>query len=63
MVCAPTARIDAVIARQTVLQRLFDNRWVSLIAIDPDTGSAQRYTGSFTWLAVESEVVSCSQIA
>jgi uncharacterized protein YbcC (UPF0753/DUF2309 family) len=62
-VYAPTTRIDAVIARQTVLQRLFDNRWVLLTAIDPDTGIARRYTGNFTWLAVESEVVSCSQIA
>ncbi len=63
IVYAPTTRIDAVIARQTVLQRLFDNRWVLLTAIDPDTGIARRYTGNFTWLAVESEVVSCSQIA
>jgi uncharacterized protein YbcC (UPF0753/DUF2309 family) len=63
IVCAPTARIDAVIARQTVLQRLFDNRWVMLTAIDPDTGVARSYAGNFTWLAVESEVVSCSQIA
>lgn len=64
IVYAPTARIDAVITRQTVLQRLFDNRWVSLVAIDPGDGVARRYTGNHTWSPVEStEVVTCPQIA
>ena len=63
IVCAPTTRIDAVIARQTVLQRLFDNRWVLLTAIDPDTGAERRYAGNLTWVHIESEGVSCSQIA
>ncbi len=64
VVYAPTARIDAVIARQTVLGRIFDNRWVSLVAIDPDNGVAQRYAGQHTWIPMHStEVASCSQIA
>jgi uncharacterized protein YbcC (UPF0753/DUF2309 family) len=64
IVYAPTARIDAVIARQTILQRLFDNRWVSLTAIDPHDGLVQRYTGNHTWFPERStEVASCSQIA
>jgi uncharacterized protein YbcC (UPF0753/DUF2309 family) len=63
-VFAPLARIDAVIARQSVLQSLFNNRWVSLMAIDPDTGAAHQYAGHHTWIPVQqSEVVSCSQIA
>jgi uncharacterized protein YbcC (UPF0753/DUF2309 family) len=63
-VYAPTARIDAVIARQTVLGRIFDNHWVTLVAIDPDTGRTQRYAGHHTWLPMHStEVASCSQIA
>lgn len=64
IVYAPTSRIDAVIARQTVLQRLFNNRWVSLVAIDPEDGVARSYAGPCNWLAVPTaEVVSCSQIA
>jgi uncharacterized protein YbcC (UPF0753/DUF2309 family) len=64
IVYAPTERIDAVIARQTVLARIFDNRWVSLVAIDPDTGRAQRYAGQHTWIPMQStEAAPCSQIA
>jgi uncharacterized protein YbcC (UPF0753/DUF2309 family) len=64
VVYAPTERIDAVIARQTVLARIFDNRWVSLVAIDPDNGGAQRYAGQHTWIPMHAtEVAACSQIA
>jgi len=63
IVYAPTSRIDAVIARQTVLQRLFDHRWVLLVAIDPDRGIAQRYAGNSQWITLDTaEVVSCSHI-
>ena len=40
---APADRIAAVIEAHPVLQRLFGNEWVQLIAIDPETGSARRW--------------------
>lgn len=49
VVCAPTHRIDAIVARQGILQRLFQNRWVHLVAIDPDDGRAAIYRGARTW--------------
>ena len=43
---APLARIDMVIERNPILQRLFGNSWVSLAARD-DTGHQwQRWTPS-----------------
>jgi uncharacterized protein YbcC (UPF0753/DUF2309 family) len=64
VVYAPTSRLDAVIARQSVLQRLFDNRWVSLVAIDPDDGAMRRYAGHHSWLLISpKEAAACSQIA
>ena len=40
---APADRIAAVIEAHPVLQRLFGNEWVQLVAIDPETGSARRW--------------------
>lgn len=40
---APLERISAVIAGHPVLQRLFGNEWVQLVAIDPATGTAKRW--------------------
>ncbi len=50
VIAAPTNRIDAVLARQKVVRRLFENRWIRAIAIDPHDGIARRYTGSARWL-------------
>jgi len=36
VIYAPTTKIDPIIARQEILQKLFFNGWVKLIAIDPD---------------------------
>ena len=63
IIYAPVARIDAVIGRQTILQRLFDNRWVTLLAIDPDDGTVRRYCGRHQWTTLDQEVASCSQLA
>jgi uncharacterized protein YbcC (UPF0753/DUF2309 family) len=64
VVYAPPARIAAIIARQQVLQRLFDHRWVSLVAIDPHDGSAHRYGGALTWIPhPPTENPACSQTA
>jgi uncharacterized protein YbcC (UPF0753/DUF2309 family) len=64
IVYAPRERIDAIIARQQVLQRLFDHRWVSLVAIDPGDGSAHRYAGMRRWLPSHpTEMAVCSPIS
>lgn len=40
---APLDRIDSVIAGHPVLQRLFGNGWVQLVAIDPATSEPRRW--------------------
>lgn len=40
---APLERIDSVIAGHPVLQRLFGNGWVQLVAIDPVTSEPRRW--------------------
>jgi uncharacterized protein YbcC (UPF0753/DUF2309 family) len=60
VVYAPRERINAIIARQQVLQRLFDHRWVSLVAIED--GVVYRYAGAAAWHpARPSEDQTCSQ--
>lgn len=49
---APTSRITPVIGRHTVLQNLFHNQWVTLVAVDPDSGVSQRYSSSGAWEAM-----------
>jgi len=62
VVCAPPERIDAIVARQQVLQRLFDHRWVTLVAIDPDRRNARRYAGAHTWHPITAtEDLACPQ--
>ncbi len=62
VVYAPRARIDAIIARQQVLRRLFDHRWVSLVAIEPGDGSVHRYAGARVWHPHPTETPVCSPI-
>lgn len=40
---APFERIAHVIESHPILQRLFGNGWVQLVAIDPETGKARRW--------------------
>lgn len=40
---APIERVGAVIEANPVLQRLFGNEWVHLVALDPETGRTQRW--------------------
>jgi uncharacterized protein YbcC (UPF0753/DUF2309 family) len=62
VVCAPPERIDAIVARQQVLQRLFDHRWVTLVAIGPDGRNARHYAGARTWLPITApEDLACPQ--
>ncbi|MBC8352765.1 MAG: DUF2309 domain-containing protein [Planctomycetes bacterium] len=52
---APTDRITNIIAKHTLLQHLFHNQWVNLVAVDPDTGEFHRYLPDATWQA-ESQI-------
>jgi uncharacterized protein YbcC (UPF0753/DUF2309 family) len=51
IVNAPRARIDRVIARNVILQRLFHNEWLGLAAFDPETNSFWNYRPDATWEA------------
>ena len=46
---APIERIDAVIARNPVLQQLFDGEWVHLVALDGTTGTWSRRGPDGAW--------------
>lgn len=46
---APPKRITEIIGRQPLLQRMFQNRWVWLIARDPATERTYRYEGAEGW--------------
>jgi hypothetical protein len=52
---APTDRIEEIIRRHHILQHLYDNRWVNLVALDPRTETFHRYLPGFAWerLAVD----------
>lgn len=56
VVMAPVARLATLIARNTILQRLFDNEWVALLVIDPETGRFLRYRPGRTWTDVTPKV-------
>jgi len=46
---APPGRIATVIERHHALQHLFDHGWVTLVALDPLTGSFHRYRPPLEW--------------
>lgn len=46
---APQARIQAIIHKHTLLQHLFHNQWMHLIAWDPDSKNFSRYLRDSTW--------------
>ena len=46
---APTSRISAVIQKHALLQHLFHNQWVNLVAVDPTTHEFRRYRPDSTW--------------
>lgn len=46
---APPRRVAEIIARQPLLQRMFQNRWVWLIVRDPVTERFYRYDGVDVW--------------
>jgi uncharacterized protein YbcC (UPF0753/DUF2309 family) len=46
---APIHRIETIIQNHRILQHLFDNRWVNLVALDPGTGAFRRYLPGTVW--------------
>ena len=46
---APTDRISMLIERHAILQKLFHNGWVNLLALDPDTHAVHRYNTDSSW--------------
>ncbi|MHA7834597.1 MAG: putative inorganic carbon transporter subunit DabA, partial [Algiphilus sp.] len=49
VVYAPPERIESVIQRNGVLQRLFDNEWVAVAAIDPRSGDVRQRQPGGSW--------------
>jgi len=48
---APRQRIDAIVRNQRVLQRLYDNEWMHLFAIEPEVQVYYRYVPNQGWSA------------
>jgi len=50
---APRDAIVGVLRKRAEVRRLFDNRWMSLIALDDQGRMAWRYAGDLNWTPVE----------
>ena len=46
---APPDRIAPIIQKHILLQHLFHNQWVNLVALDPATFNFYRYNPDATW--------------
>lgn len=53
LVYAPTARLDSIIEKHRVLQTLFFNDWVILVAIDPINNKPYRLIAKAQWAEIE----------
>jgi hypothetical protein len=49
---APPARVEQIIAKHTVLQRLFNHQWLHLVVMEPSSGALQTYDPGDGWRAV-----------
>ena len=49
---APRERIDQVVRSHKLLQRLYDNEWIRLIAIEPEKGTSYSYTPRGGWTKI-----------
>ncbi len=58
---APPDRITGIIAHHPLLQRLFNNQWVWLIACDPATGSRCRYNEAGGWVEMATSTAAVSR--
>jgi hypothetical protein len=52
---APKQSIERIIGNHRVLQHFYDNRWVSLIAVDPEEKSWDRYAPGRGWKRIPLE--------
>jgi len=52
VVYAPRSTLETIIQSQKVLQTLFGNGWVTLVAIDPRDAQAYRFERDATWTTV-----------
>jgi len=48
---APTDRISSAIQKHSLLQQLFHNQWIILVAVDPSTREFHQYNPDSTWEA------------
>ena len=55
VVVAPLAMVKRLIGRHAVLQRFFNNGWVALTVIEPDSGILLQYKGSGVWETLAAE--------
>jgi uncharacterized protein YbcC (UPF0753/DUF2309 family) len=46
---APRERVDGVLRNQSLLRRLYDNEWLTLIAVDPNDGTYHQYLPKQGW--------------
>lgn len=58
---APKQRIERIVANHRVLQRLYDNEWVSLIAVDPEKPAYERYLPKQGWKRIPLECLSAER--
>ena len=49
MIEAPPSRISSIIRKHAILQQLFHNQWLNLVALDPHTFEFHRYHTDATW--------------
>jgi uncharacterized protein YbcC (UPF0753/DUF2309 family) len=56
---APREKIDKIIQNQRLLQRLYDNEWVFLVAIEPEEHAYYRYAPKYGWKPVKMD---CSSV-
>ena len=49
---APRQRIDQIVRGHRLLQHLYENEWIRLIAIEPEEGIFYRYIPKHGWMAV-----------
>jgi len=49
---APKQRIASAIQKHAVLQQVFHNGWMNLLALDPETGQFHRYNPDSNWEAM-----------
>jgi uncharacterized protein YbcC (UPF0753/DUF2309 family) len=49
---APLERIATIVGRHDILQRLTRNRWINLVALDPETKNFFLFRGPKDWEAI-----------